>query len=100
MPQIGAQRDDGVGRPKTPAQQADNVQVAQPLTIRHIALAAGDILHVPRIHEEHLEAARLEDLEDRDPVHARGFHGDTGDPTARRASPPDDADRSVKVLKD
>ena len=34
-----------------------------------------------RVDEQDLEPARLEDVVDRDPVDAGGFHGDTGDAT-------------------
>ena len=37
-------------------------------------LPAGEVLHVPRVHEDHVEAAGVEDLEDRDPINARRFH--------------------------
>ena len=80
MAQIRAQRDDPVVGPKAPAEQADAVELAQPLAIRHVALAARDILDVARVDEEHLEAARLEELVDRDPIHARRFHRDARHP--------------------
>ena len=34
-----------------------------------------------RVDQQHLEAARLEDLKERDPIDAGGFHGDGGDAT-------------------
>src|SRR4030095_8584157 len=47
-----------------------------PLTIQHIALAARDVPELSRIDEPHLEAARGEELEERNPIDARGFHRD------------------------
>ena len=78
---IGAQRDDGLAGTKTPAQQADAVEVAEPLTIGHVALASGHVLDVSRIDEEDLQAAGFEDVVDRDPVDPGGFHRHAGDPT-------------------
>lgn len=60
MPEIAAQGDDPVGGPKAPAQQAEDMEVAQPLAIRDITLAPGEIFDVPRVDEDHLEAPRLQ----------------------------------------
>jgi hypothetical protein len=76
MPEIRAQRDDGVDRPKAPPQQPHAVQFAQPLAIRHIALPPRDVFHVPGIDEVHLKPTRFEDLVDRDPVDPGRFHRD------------------------
>lgn len=74
MTEIGAEGDDGIGRPKTPAQEAHAVQLADPLTIRDIAFSPGHVLEVPRVHQQHLESAGLQDLVHRDPVDAGRFH--------------------------
>ena len=79
MAEIGAERDNPVGGAKTPAQQADAVEVAEPLAIGHVALAAGDVLHVPRIDEEDVQPPGLKDVVDRNPVDPGGFHRDAGD---------------------
>jgi len=55
------------------------VQFLQPLAVQDIALAARDVLHVPRVDEHHVEAAGLEELVERNPIDARGFHRDAGD---------------------
>ena len=81
MAHVGAQRDDGLGGTKTPAQQADAVEVAEPLAVGHVALPSRDVLDVARVDEQDLEAAGFEDLVDRDPVHPGGFHRDAGHPT-------------------
>jgi hypothetical protein len=71
----GAQGHHAVARPEGASQEPVAVQLLQPLAIEHIALAAGDVLHVAGIDQEHLEAARAEQLEEGDPVHAGGLHG-------------------------
>jgi hypothetical protein len=73
---IRAQSHDAVARTKAPAQETMFVQLLKPLCVVHVGLSARHILHVTRIHKEDFETARLEDLEDRDPVHAGRFHCD------------------------
>ena len=58
--QVGAQRQDLPGGPEAPAQQADRVELAQPLTVLDVALAAGDVLDVAGVDEQDLEAVSLE----------------------------------------
>ena len=87
-------------RTKTAAQEPDAVQFADPLAVGDIALAAGHVLEMPGVDEQHLEAARLEDLVDRDPVDAGGFHRHARHATGASASRPGAADRSVKVVND
>ena len=48
----------GIGA-KRGAQQAQAVQLLNPLAIQHIALAAGDMLEVPTVDQIHFEAARF-----------------------------------------
>ena len=76
MAQVGAQTDHPVAGPEAAAEQPMLVELLQPLGIVHVGLSARDILHVARIHQQHFEAAGFEDLEDRNPVHARRLHGD------------------------
>src|SRR5262245_7909576 len=75
------QRRDGWCRTEAAAQQTDAVQLPDPLTVADIALAAWDVLDVPSVHEYRLQTARFQDLVDRDPVDAGGFHGDRGNAT-------------------
>ena len=82
----GAEGQDRPGGAEAAAQQADRVQLAQPFTVFDVALAAGDVFDVASVDEQDLQAARFEDVIDRDPVDAGGFHGDTGDADTRRAS--------------
>ena len=73
---VGTEDHDGIRRPKAPAQQAHEMEISNPLAVRHIALPARYVLDVAGIHEADLQASGLQDLEDWDPVNARGFHGD------------------------
>jgi hypothetical protein len=66
------------------AEQAVGHQLLQPgpvkgpfvaRAVQHVGLASRDILHMPRVDQEHGEAARLQQFEQWDPVHAGGFHG-------------------------
>ena len=82
--QIRPERDDLRPRPKTRPEEADAVQVTDPLAVGDIGLPARHILEMARIDEEHLEAAGLQDLVDRNPVHPGGFHGHTGHATGRQ----------------
>jgi len=85
MPQIAAQHADlGLG-PERTRQQSVAVQLLQPLAIAHIRLAPRDILDLPRIDQQHLQAAALQNLKRRNPVnpgrfHDHGFHPTTGEP--------------------
>ena len=74
--QVGAEGEPGAGGAEAPAQQAHAVQLAQPLTILDVALAAGHVFDVAGVDEEDLQAPGFEDVEERDPVHPGGFHGD------------------------
>jgi hypothetical protein len=67
-----------VGR-KRSAKESDAVELADPLAVRHIALAPGYILQVARIDEQDLEPACLEEFVDGDPVDACGLHRDARD---------------------
>jgi hypothetical protein len=59
-----------------PAEQPVGHELLQPLAVQHIGLAPRDVLHMTRIDQKNREAARLQQLVQRDPVHAGGFHGD------------------------
>ena len=55
------------------------MQLLKPLAVDHVRLATRYILYMPCVDENHFEAAPLEDLKQRDPVHAGGFHRNRGD---------------------
>ena len=88
----GAEGQDRPGGAEAAAQEPDTVEFAQPLTVLDIALAAGDVLDVAGVDEQDLEAARFEDVEDRDPVDAGRFHGD-----ARHATGDEPVGEAVEV---
>ena len=71
----GADRPHGA---EAPAQEADTVEFAEPLTVLDVALAAGDVLDVAGVDEQDLDPAGFEDVVDRDPVDAGGLHGHAG----------------------
>jgi hypothetical protein len=60
---------------KAVIQQFKGVQLQQPLTLLHIALAPRQILGVPGIHQIHFQAILLQHLKHRHPIHARALHG-------------------------
>ena len=74
MAEQTAQRAHLGVRAKGAAQQAQTVELLNPLAIEHVALATGHMPEVPTIDQKNFEAARFEDLKDRNPVHAGGFH--------------------------
>ena len=51
--------------------------------VADVGLAAGPLLHVPGVHQQHRQAA-LEDVEHRLPVDASRFHGRVGDTLTRQ----------------
>ena len=81
VPQIGPQRDDAGGGAEAAAQQAVDVEVAEPLAVGHVTLAAGDVADVAGVDQQYLEAPGFEDVEDGDPIHPGGFHGHVCNPT-------------------
>jgi hypothetical protein len=74
-PEERAHRAHRLRRAERGPQEADSVQVLEPLTVLDIGLPPRDILHVPCVHQADLQAAGLQDLIQGDPVHARGLHG-------------------------
>ena len=69
------------GRVKGVAEEAVGVELQQPLALLHVALAPGEILGVPRVHQIDLKAPRVEDLVQRNPIDAGRLHRDRGHPT-------------------
>jgi hypothetical protein len=80
MSHVGAQcRDLGGGSEAAP-QQAEAVELLNPLAVRHIALAVERVLDVTSVDQQDLDPARLEDLVERDPVDPGRFHRHRLDP--------------------
>src|SRR6185436_12017795 len=50
------------------------MQILQPLAIQNVGLAARDFMHMLSIDQMNFNAASLQDLEQRYPVHTRGLH--------------------------
>src|SRR5216684_7094446 len=50
------------------------MQILQPLAVGNIGLAPRNILYVMGVDQEDGESPRLQDLKQRDPVHARALH--------------------------
>ena len=74
LPVQGPQPRDRFARPERPAQQPATVQQLQPLAVDHVRLAPRHVAQLPRVRQQHLQAARLEQLVHRDPVHVRALH--------------------------
>ena len=83
MAQQGTDGGDGRGGPAAAAQQATGMERLDPLAVGHIALAAGHVLDVPGIDEEHREAAGRQDFIEGDPRHAGRLHRDGVEVTGR-----------------
>jgi len=79
MAQDGADGTNGFGRAKAAAQEADGMEILEPLAILDVGFAAGQIFAVPGVDQKDFQTGSLEDLEEGDPVNAGGFHGDGGD---------------------
>src|ERR1700675_4777257 len=62
-------RDVGTGVKASPKKSV-LVKLLQPLSIVDVCLSSRHVLHIASVHQKHLKAASLENLEDRDPVHA------------------------------
>ncbi len=75
LAQVGPQgRDIRRGMEAGP-QQSVGMQLLEPLGVVDVGLPAGHVLDIPRVDHEHLQASRLQHLEQRDPIYLSGFHG-------------------------
>jgi hypothetical protein len=72
--QVRPQLSDAGTGAKASAKKSVLVKLLQPLSIIDVCLSTRHVLHVTGVHQKYLEAASLENLEDRDPIHARGLH--------------------------
>lgn len=78
MAQEGPHGTDRLRRAEGGPQEANRVEILEPLAVLHVALPARDVLDVAGFHQTDLDAARLQDLEEGDPVHPGGLHGHGG----------------------
>ena len=62
-------------RDKAATDQAVSGQLGEPDRIVHVGLAAGHVLHMRGVGQQQLELAIREDMPDRLPIDAGGFHG-------------------------
>ena len=94
-----AKEDDLVVRAESRSEQADGVQVLDPLAITDVALEARNLLERAGIDKEDFEAAAFEEVEERDPEAFGGLHGDGCDSAS--SEPVGEASRSaVKAGKE
>jgi hypothetical protein len=80
VPQQRSQSVHRLLRPEGGMQQADRVEILQPLAIQDIGLSAGYILHVPGVDQADRKAPILQDLKQRNPEYACRFHRNSADP--------------------
>jgi len=89
MPGEGAQRADIFGGTKGGLEQAVGVQLLNPLAVQNVGLATGHLLEMPRVDQVDAKVSGFEQVIDRNPIDARGFHGDGlhatgGEPVSQR----------------
>ena len=70
-----AQSGDGLARTERAPQQPTAVQQLEPLTVADVGLPPRDIVQLAGVDEQGLDAPRLEQLSDGDPVDGRALHG-------------------------
>ncbi len=66
------------------AQQADRVQVLNPLTVADVGLATGEIFTVAGIDQANCQTGGFEDLKDGNSIDAGGLHGHGFDPALKQ----------------
>jgi hypothetical protein len=76
------EHDANVGwRVKRVPEQAVSVELQQPLALLHIALSAGEILGVPRVHQDRRQVRGPPRSHQGNPIDAGRLHRDGGHPT-------------------
>ena len=76
VPQVGPDPDDRIPGPKACPEQPMFVQLLEPLSIVDVGLPSGHVLGMTGVHQQHLQPGLFENLEHRNPVHARRLHRD------------------------
>lgn len=74
LPPHRAQGAEVAMGPERPGQKAKAHQLLQPLTVEHVRFAPRNVFDVAGVHQIHREPARLQQLEQRNPVHSGGLH--------------------------
>src|SRR5574341_83526 len=73
----GAEPGDGLAGAEGAPEQPAAVQQLEPLTVADVALPPRDLVELAGVDEEDLEAPRLQELVNGDPVDGRALHGAT-----------------------
>lgn len=76
---VAQQRTHGAdmfGWTEAGAQQADGVEILNPLTVAEVGLAAGQVFAMAGVNQKNFESGGFEDLKERNPIDAGGLHGD------------------------
>src|SRR5206468_10610223 len=71
---IAAEHSNFRGRNETAPQKAECVKLAKPLAVRHITLSARYVFGLAGVHQRDHETFLLQNLMQRNPVDAGGFH--------------------------
>jgi hypothetical protein len=67
--------------PERCMQQAQRMQLLDPLAFMKIGALSRHVFHVPRIHQTWLDSVLLQHVVHRNPIHSGGLHGCCGDAT-------------------
>ena len=72
LAEVTAQHTDLVCGPKRTGQEAEGMQALDPLAVMHVAFGSAlDFLDLLRVDQEHLEAPRLQQLKEGNPIDPR-----------------------------
>lgn len=82
-----ADRTDDIRWSKAPTQQADGVQVLNPLTVRNISFAAWHVSDILGVHQKHFKAVSFENLVERNPIDAGRLHRNRTDTASLQPLP-------------
>src|SRR5262249_4534221 len=81
LAKITAQHADLIVGPERPGQKPKGMELLDPLAVEHIALSPRHVLQPARIDQLHLKTTLGQELKERNPIDARGFHRHGLDPT-------------------
>jgi len=76
LPLQGTEPADRLRGSERPSEQTTAMKELDPLAVAEVGLSSRDVVKLPGVDENDLQAARLEELEHRDPVDVRALHGD------------------------